>query len=52
MGRTVIDLPVEEVVAFLENHDRRHEWDRYVTVSQVAESICVYTLCVYTLLSN
>ena len=34
MGRTVIDLPIEDVVAFLENNDRRHEWDVHVTVSE------------------
>ena len=34
MGRTVIDLPLEDVVAFLENHERRHEWDIYLAVSE------------------
>ena len=34
MGRTVIDLPIEDVVAFLESNDRRHEWDIHVTVSE------------------
>ena len=34
MGRTVIDLPIEDVVAFLESNDRRHEWDFYITVSE------------------
>ena len=34
MGRTVIDLPIEDVVALLEDNDRRHEWDMHVTVSQ------------------
>ena len=37
MGRTVIDVPMKEVVTFLENHDRRHEWDLYVTVGQSVE---------------
>ena len=37
MGRTVIDLPVGEVVAFMENHDRRREWDVYLTVSETTK---------------
>ena len=34
MGRTVIDLPIKDVVAFLDNNDRRREWDVYLTVSE------------------
>ena len=32
MGRGVVDLPMEEVVEFLENNDRRKEWDKYLSV--------------------
>lgn len=33
MGRGVVDLPIEQVVAFLEDHERRKEWDKYLLVS-------------------
>ena len=36
MGRTVIDLPMVEVVEYLENHDRRKEWDKYLSVSPLS----------------
>ena len=32
MGRGVVDLPMVEVVTFLENHEQRHEWDKYLLV--------------------
>lgn len=33
MGRGVVDLPIEQVVEFLEDHERRKEWDKYLSVS-------------------
>ena len=38
MGRGVIDLPMEDVVAFLEDHGRRSEWDKYLVVENYSES--------------
>ena len=34
MGRTVIDLPMKEVIPYLNNHQKRKEWDKYVVVSR------------------
>lgn len=33
MGRGVIDLPMEEIIQYLEAHERRKDWDRYLVVS-------------------
>lgn len=32
MGRGVIDRPMEDIVHFLEAHERRKEWDKYLVV--------------------
>ena len=32
MGRCVIDRPMSEVIKFLEDHERRKEWDTYLAV--------------------
>ena len=32
MGRCVVDQPINEVVKFLDDHERRKEWDKYLAV--------------------
>ena len=32
MGRGVIDKPVEHIAQYLEAHERRKEWDKYLVV--------------------
>ena len=43
MGRCVIDRPMNEVISFLEDHERRKEWDKYLAVCH----IYVQVLCSY-----
>ena len=49
MGRCVIDRPMNEVISFLENHERRKEWDRYLSV-QLRQSMHDYHVwfCTHT----
>lgn len=39
MGRGVVDLPIEQVVEFLEDHERRKEWDKYLSDIKVLKHI-------------
>ena len=35
MGRGVIDLPMDVIIQYLESHEHRKEWDRYLVVSSI-----------------
>lgn len=33
MGRGVIDLPMDVIIRYLESHEYRKDWDRFLVVS-------------------